>query len=259
MIGVLDSGLGGVFCMRALRRALPLADLTCLCDQAHLPYGDKSPPCLLDCFFSACRVFCGMGASALLVACGTLSTVVVPTLPDPPLPLFDVVAPTGRRALQLTRSGHIAVLATERTAVSGTFRRALLDAGARRVTTVPCPAFVLLIEAGLPLSHPVLRTAVSRALTPLRDTDADVMLLGCTHYAYLAPVIDRCFGAPVVDGGAEAVRRLVSTLPAAQARGRGRERYLTTADPADLSLKLTRVLGRQPVCERAPAPCRPRR
>ena len=224
-IAVFDSGVGGLTVFRALRRRLPHESLVYFGDTAHVPYGTKSAETVRRltrahlAFLSRRRVKCAV------VACNTASAVALDgaaldrTLNGhgPAVPIIGVIEPGVRMALARTRSGRIGVLGTSTTIASGAYQRRLAAAGGVRVTARACPLFVPLIEAGW-ADHPVARRIAAEYVAPLKAARVDTVILGCTHYPLIKPVLGRVLGRGVelVDS-AEAVEMEVERILA----GRG--------------------------------------
>ncbi|MBM4195875.1 MAG: glutamate racemase [Gammaproteobacteria bacterium] len=200
-IGVFDSGVGGLTVLRALRKAMPDARFTYLGDTARLPYGTKSAASVVRYAGQAADALLRQGLSCLVVACNTASAIALEDLRTrlAPLPVVGVVEPGARAAVAATRSGRIAVIATE-----GTVRAGAYDAAIRRldpaasVTSAACPLFVALAEEGW-TDGDIPERVAHRYLEPLLGvaTPPDVLLLGCTHFPVLAQVLARVAGPAV--------------------------------------------------------------
>lgn len=217
-IGVFDSGVGGLTVLRALRRRLPARDFVYLGDTARLPYGTKSAASVVRYADQAAAALVGHGLECLVIACNTASAVALPVLRQrhAPLPVVGVVGPGAEAAAAASRSGRIAVIATEGTVRSGAYeaaiRRLRPDAA---VSSVACPLFVALAEEGW-IEGEVVELAIRRYLGPLLDQalPPDVLLLGCTHFPVLAASIRRVVGAAMTivdsaDTTAAAVARVL--------------------------------------------------
>jgi glutamate racemase len=195
-IGVFDSGVGGLTVVRALRRALPAESILYLGDTARLPYGTKSEATVTRYTQRNLDFLEHRGVKAVVVACNTASALALPHL-EPTLPTWGVVEPGAARAVAATTSGKIGVLATESTVLSDAYGQAL-----RRlrpdveVISQPCPLFVPLVEEGW-LDDEVVEKIAQRYLEPIHRADVDTLVLGCTHYPLLAPVLTRLLGPGV--------------------------------------------------------------
>lgn len=208
-IGVFDSGVGGLTVVAALYRRLPGESILYLGDTARLPYGTKSEATVTEYTRANLRFLAGRGVKAVVVACNTASALALPHL-ETPLPTWGVIEPGVERAAQAS-AGRVGVIATESTVASDAYGRALRQ---RRpdleVWSEACPLFVPLVEEGWE-DDPVAETVARRYLERLRAHRVDTLVLGCTHYPLLAPVLRRVMGAGVelVDS-AEAVAEAVA-------------------------------------------------
>jgi len=209
-IGVFDSGLGGLTVARALRDALPGEDLVYLGDTARVPYGTRSAATVVRYAQGCGRRLVERGVKLLVVACNTVSAVALDALRiELDIPVIGVIEPGARAGVAATRSGRIGVLATPGTVLSGAYPRAIAGESSRvEVFQQAAPLLVPLVEEGW-LDGDVPALAVRRYLAPLAAHDVDTLVLGCTHYPLLAPVIraeaERAVGHAVrVVDGAEA-------------------------------------------------------
>ena len=218
VIGVFDSGLGGLSVLAAIAEALPRANLTYLADTAHVPYGNKPEGFITGRVLAIGRHLADSGCNLLVVACNTATTTAIQALRDhlPQIPVVGV-EPGVKPAAQHSRNKHIAVLATEATARSRRLKQLVEQhASTCKVDIVPCPGWATHVETLQPNS-PQFRAEVAAKIQPLVDNGVDRLVLGCTHYAFLAPLI-----APLILGRAElvdvsaAVARQVERLSTAQ-------------------------------------------
>lgn len=201
MIGIFDSGLGGLSVLAAIARALPRANLVYLADTAHVPYGDKPDDFIRGRVLAIGRHLVEQGCNLLVVACntGTAHAVRELRLQHPQVPVVGI-EPGVKPAAHSTQSGKIAVLATEATSRSEKLRRLVADHAAHvEVLVQPCPGWATRVET-LQLESAELRQDVADKLQPLLAEGVDRIVLGCTHYAFLAPLL-----APMVHGRAELV------------------------------------------------------
>ena len=212
-LGVFDSGLGGLTVVRALRRALPSERVVYLGDTARVPYGTRSSETILRYARSCADQLVRRGIKALVVACNTASAVALEMLrAELDLPVIGVVEPGARAAVALAdevsasagRAVRIGVLGTARTVQSGAYPRAVAAlTGRYEVLGAQAPLLVPLVEEGW-LDGEVPRLAVQRYLEPLIASGVGVVVLGCTHYPLLEPVI-REVAARLSDGRVEVV------------------------------------------------------
>jgi glutamate racemase len=247
-VAVFDSGVGGLTVVSALRRELPSENIVYLGDTARVPYGGKTCETIERYSEEIACLLVGAGAKVLVVACNTASALALPKLRRLlPVPVVGVIGPGVVAALSSTRTGHIAVIGTKATIGSAAYEKALQAANPGiRVTSMACPLLVPLIEEGL-LEDAITDAVLERYLAPLRDTDADTLVLGCTHYPLLAAAISRAAGPQVtlVDSAANcarAVRRLLEEGGLCSS-GDG-DIQLGFTDPPDRFLQVAgRVLG----------------
>lgn len=188
-IGVRDSGVGGLTVARELQKRLPQARLLYFADTAHVPYGDKSSEEIRHYALSISAFLRRQGANAIVFACNTTSAHALDLAREKfaPLPMFGVIEPGARLAVQYGRK--IGVLATQATVNSGIYTRVLQRIYPHtQVCEVACPAFVPLVEGEQTLSD-AAREACHYYLEPLRRMNADAVILGCTHYPLLLPML----------------------------------------------------------------------
>jgi glutamate racemase len=197
-IGVFDSGVGGLTVLRALRAALPAESFLYLGDTARLPYGTKSEHTVVRYALQAADELVQRDIKALVVACNTASAAALPALQQrhAGLPVIGVIEPGAQAACAVSAGGRIAVLATESTVRGGAYARAIARLRPEaRVTGVACGLFVALAEEGW-TTGAVAEAAAARYLTPLQDS-VDTVVLGCTHFPVLEPVIAAVVGPAV--------------------------------------------------------------
>ncbi len=209
-IGVFDSGLGGLTVAAAVRRRLPRESILYLGDTARLPYGSKSPETVTRYSRRNIEFLSERGVKAVVVACNTASALALPGLAAA-LPTWGVIEPGARRAAEVSR-GRVGVIGTESTVRSGAYARALHAARPDlEVLSRACPLFVPLVEEGWH-DDPVTEEVARRYLEPLLEAGIDTLVLGCTHYPLLAPVLARVAGPGVVlVDSAEAVAEAVAS------------------------------------------------
>jgi len=213
-IGIFDSGVGGLTVFRAVAERLPAENLIYLGDTARIPYGVRSAS-TIERYALECAAFVqSRGVKAIVIACNTASALAANYLRSRcSIPVVGVIRPGSRRAVEQTRNGRIGVIATEATVASGAYERAMLAIrSGLEITSRACPLFVPLAEEGW-LSHPVTIQVAEEYLSDLRQCDVDTLVLGCTHYPILRPVIERTLGDQIkyVDSG-EAVADTLAQL-----------------------------------------------
>lgn len=216
-VGMFDSGLGGLTAARKIRSILPSEDIIYFGDTSRVPYGGRSREILLKYARQDVRFLRSFDIKAIVVACGTVSTTCLPQLQaENDLPVLGVVEPACRRAVAVSKTRHVGLIATAASVRSGTYEQIIhaLDPDVT-VTARACPLFVPLVENGrFRPGDTVIETVAREYLTPLRDTGIDTLILGCTHYPLLAEVIAGVMGSGVtlIDSGASAARALRQTL-----------------------------------------------
>jgi len=194
-IGVFDSGIGGLTVVAALRQKLPAEPIVYLGDTARVPYGNKSPETVLRYTRRNLAFLRGRGVKAVVVACNTASALALPRL-ERELPTWGVIGPGARRAAAAARR-RVGVIATASTVRSDAYRQALAELRPDlEVISRPCPLFVPLVEEGWH-DDPVTEEVARRYLEPLLAAGIDTLVLGCTHYPLLAPLLARIAGPDV--------------------------------------------------------------
>jgi glutamate racemase len=253
-IGVFDSGVGGLTVLGALRRRLPGEAMIYLGDTARVPYGPKSPETVAAYTGEAVAHLVGQGIKLLVVACNTATVHALPTLRRdyPDLPILGVVEPGAAAAAAGSKSGRIAVIATEGTVQSGAY-----DAAIKRlrpqatVVSRACGLLVALAEEGW-AEDVVAEAVLRRYLGPMFEADPhlapDCLVLGCTHFPLFTPAIRTLFGpwVTLVDSSAtvaEAAAVLLADRDLARTDAAPMARYLVTDGPARFARIASRFLG----------------
>jgi len=216
-IGIFDSGVGGLTVVHALLAALPAEHLIYLGDTGRYPYGTKSAETVTRYSVENADFLAGRGIKLLVVACNTASAVALPALESRyDVPVVGVIMPGARAAVARSRNRRVGVIATERTIASGAYQQALraLDPGLE-IYTRACPLLVPLAEEGW-VDGDVPRSVVETYLGSLRRSGIDTLVLGCTHYPLLRPVIAEAMGEGValVDSAEETAREVSAALAA---------------------------------------------
>ena len=236
-IGVFDSGVGGLSVLREIRRELPAEDLLYVADSGHAPYGDKSAQLIEARAIAIVEFLLSQHAKTIVVACNTATGVAIETLRARfPVPIV-AMEPAVKPAVTHTKSGVIGVLATSRTIASDNFAKLHDRFGADvKILMQACPGLVEQVEAG-DLSGDKTRALIEQYVLPLLAKKVDTIVLGCTHYPFLSPLIQEIAGPSVViiDPSAAIARELRRRLerikqlsPEARA---GTERFWTSAAP----------------------------
>ena len=215
MIGIFDSGAGGLSVYREIRKVLPEEEMLYFADNAWCPYGEKAPELIVERCRAITALLLQRGARAIVVACNTATSAAISILrqENPELP-FVGMEPAVKPAAALSRSGVVGVLATAGTLRGEKYQltRDRYASGIRVVEGVG-KGLVELVESGI-LSGPVAEKAVREALTPLLEAGADVIVLGCTHYPFLREVIAQVAGSGVriIDPAPSVAQRLREVL-----------------------------------------------
>ena len=197
-IGVFDSGIGGLTVVHELERQLPHERIIYFGDTARVPYGPKSPETVARYAHEITSFLRDQGVKNVVVACNTATAHAVDSLREHfDIPITGVIEPGARAAVRASVARRIGVVGTQGTVSSGAYERAihLLDVDAE-VTARACPLFVPFVEEGW-LDHPAINLVAQDYLAPLRDIGIDALVLGCTHYPLIKPVIARALGPEI--------------------------------------------------------------
>ncbi len=239
-IAVFDSGVGGLTVAAEIHRQLPAEAILYFGDTARVPYGPKSPATVRRYADEILDWLLGQSVKAVVVACNTVTAHAISGLQSRAgsTPVIGVIEPGARAAVAATRRGAVGVIGTAGTIASGAYRRALLhEQGDLQVVDQPCPLFVPLVEEGW-FEHPATRMIAEEYLAPVQQAGVDTLVLGCTHYPMLAPLLAQVMGDGVglIDSARETARALVDVLESGGLRtaraGTGSSRWVVT-DEAD--------------------------
>jgi len=251
-IGVFDSGVGGLTVLRSMAGQLP-AHYLYFGDTARLPYGTKSAETVARYAIGATRFLEAQGIDLLVVACNTATALALPQIKQAAsVPVIGVVEPGAIMAAEVSRSRAAIVIATEATISSHAYRDALRQHGMEAYEKA-CPLFVPLVEEGWidhPVTEQVARIYLDEAMAESSDT-ADVLVLACTHYPLLTPLLRRITPERIqIVDSAESTARVVKTMLAASNEGASVTDHRTfrfcVTDSTDKFKRLaTRFLGRQ--------------
>ena len=232
-IGVFDSGLGGLTAVRELRRILPGEDIVYFGDTGRVPYGTRGRDIIVEYAKQDIAFLLSKGVKAVIAACGTVSS----TLPAEvaaslPVPYMGVVESAARAAVLATKTGRIGVIGTPATVASGSYPAAIrrLMPGAA-ITATACPLFVPLVENGyFGVQNPVTRLVAQDYLKDVKSAGVDTLILGCTHYPLIAPVLADLMGPGVTleDVGraeAQSARQMLERTGLLRAPRQGKVEY----------------------------------
>jgi glutamate racemase len=209
-VGVFDSGVGGLSVLREIRRELPKEDLLYVADSGHAPYGDRSEQFIEARSVTIIEFLVNQGAKAIVVACNTATGAAIATLRSRFAVPIVAMEPAVKPAVEQTRSGVIGVLATRRTLLSGNFAKLVERFGAgANILAQPCPGLVEQVETG-DLSGDATRSLIEQYVLPLLEQGVDTLVLGCTHYPFLAPLIRNIAGpgVSIIDPAVAVARQL---------------------------------------------------
>jgi len=214
-IGVFDSGLGGLTVVKELQRQLPNESIVYFGDTARVPYGIKSKESVIRFSKECVGVLLKYRVKLVIIACNTSSAHALSILKKTfPVPVIGVIQPGARKAVATTRNKRIGVIATQSTINSGAYFRQIKRLNGRiKITGTPCPLFVPLVEEGW-FTKKVSAEIAREYLSPVKRSGADTVILGCTHYPLLKPLIQRVMGPKVnlVDSAQEIAREVKEML-----------------------------------------------
>ena len=254
-VAVIDSGLGGLTVVRAIRAAVPGEHVVYFGDTARLPYGNKSPAAVTGFVRQILAFLRPIGPKHVVIACNTATALALPAVRAafPDLAISGVVEPGARAAIEAAGTKPkplIAVLATEATVRSKAYARAVASRRHHaRVLSVPAPLLAPIIEDGRGPDDPLARLAVAEYLRPIMARHPDVLVLGCTHYRVYRGLIARAMGpaCPVIDSAQQCAqdvaRRLVADGLLRATLTLGSLRCFVTDDPAKFQRLAPRFLG----------------
>jgi glutamate racemase len=250
-VAVFDSGVGGLTVLHECLVSLPHEDFLYLGDTARFPYGDRSPDQLLAFARELAEILLEEGAKLIVVACNSATAAALPQLRSElagRVPVIGVVTPEARLAAAATVSGRVGLLATPATVGSGAYARALAHAApSAELHAVASAELAPLIQLGGEVEESVIH-CVEGACRPLKAAAVDTVILGCTHYPLVRPVLQRELGrrVQIVSSGEAIAAEVEGELRAADlAREEGRRgayRFLATGDPEEFRRLGTRFL-----------------
>ncbi|MCI8589209.1 MAG: glutamate racemase [Clostridiales bacterium] len=216
MIGIFDSGLGGLTAVKEIRRLLPYEDLVYFGDTGRVPYGTRSKETIIKYAAQDVRFLAEFSPKAVLVACGTVSSTAMEEIRDLfDFPLIGVVEGAAEAAAKQTVNGKIGVIGTSATIKSGAYTKKLKEISSQFVITErACPLFVPLVENGfVGVDDSITRLACEHYLADLRAAGCDTLILGCTHYPLIAKTIAKTLpDVKLISSGAESARKLQEKL-----------------------------------------------
>lgn len=241
-IGIFDSGVGGLGILSEVRALLPACDLVYVADQAYSPYGERGLAVVRERAFAITEYLIDAGATAIVVACNSASAAALHELRERfPTVSFVGMEPAVKPAVGATQRGTIGVLATEAT-FQGELFSSVVDRHARGVSVVAraCPGLAAAIEDGDDVDD-----LVRRFTTDVVGRGADTIVLGCTHYSFIADQIQAAAGddVSVIDPAPAVARQVARVRSGGSDNGSGDTRFLTTGDPDRFASQIERLTG----------------
>lgn len=248
-IGVFDSGVGGLTILRALHRALPQENLIYFGDTANVPYGGKSKAAVTKLALTVAEFLESCQVKLIVVACNTASAQALPTLQKHlKVPVMGVIGPGAQAAVCATQKHRIAVLGTQGTVESKAYVKAIAKHDKQAyVLQQACPLFVPLAEEGF-ADKPAAELIAREYLAPVLKSKADTVILGCTHYPILKPLLARILGPQVqlvdsADTLARAVKKFLQDKHLARTGGRGRIKLYASDAPDKFTRAACKLLA----------------
>ena len=249
-IGVFDSGVGGLTVVKELIRQLPCEDIIYFGDTARVPYGTKSKETVIRFSIENILFLLKHDVKLICVACNTVSSVALPVIKNHfRVPILGVITPGVREAVYATQNKHIGVIGTPSTIKSRTYENEIKQLDPKIfVVARACPLFVPFVEEGW-LTGKVVLEVVKTYLKPLKDARVDTVILGCTHYPLLKPVIKAALGKHVtlIDSAQQVaieVKKILTHEGLLNKGRKGRHKFYVSDNPEWFSSLASRFLGR---------------
>jgi glutamate racemase len=249
-VGIFDSGIGGLTVAHAIFERLPRESTVYFGDTARVPYGPKSPDTVRRYSLEILHWLLGQGVKAVVIACNTSTAHALETLQaESPVPVIGVIEPGARAAAAASANGPIGVIGTAGTIASNAYARAIQRARPGTVVVQQaCPLLVPLVEEGW-FEHPAAELIARDYLEPLRRVRVDTLVLGCTHYPLLKPLLQRVIGPDVrlIDSGEETASAVDLALRASGIEAppgvSARHRFAVSDDEARFRAVGSRFIG----------------
>lgn len=214
-IGVIDSGVGGLTVAKEIMRQLPNEEIIYFGDTARCPYGPRTSREVKRFTWEMTQFLLEKKIKMLVIACNTATAAALEEIQrELPIPVLGVIFPGARAAIKKTKNYRVGIIGTEGTVKSGAYEKALKALNSRLfVSSLACPKFVPLVESG-EYSGPVAQKIVEESLKPLLGQNLDTLILGCTHYPLLEPLIKQFMGPEVnvISSGDETAREISAIL-----------------------------------------------
>ncbi len=247
MIGIFDSGLGGLTAYRELLSLLPDEHFVYFGDTGRVPYGSRSHDILEKYTRQDINFLISKGADAILAACGTVSSVVLDEVKgDFDVPVIGVVDASAAEALSATKNGTVGVIGTGATISSRAFEKKLLSGGAKKVISVACPLFVPLVENGyIARDCEVTKLVAADYLASFKESEIDTLILGCTHFPIISEIIaDILPSVTLINSGAAAAKALAKNI---KSRGGAKSEFFVSDSPVNFDEVARIFLGGETV------------
>ncbi len=250
-IGVFDSGLGGLSTVRAIKKILPNEDIVYFGDTGRVPYGTRSNETIETYTAQDIKFLQAFDCKMIVVACGTVSTVSAHIIERLSLPATGITYPSAKAAAEATKNGVIGIMGTSATINSGAFDRAIHSFKSdAKIVSVACPILVPLVEnSWIDEDDEVTAAAVKRYLKDILEAGSDTIILGCTHFPLLAPIVQKAAGEGVtlIDSGLEEAKYVKSVLEEKglqNERGHiGEQRFFVSDKPQNFTSAANTLLG----------------
>jgi len=243
MIGIFDSGLGGLTALLEFSKIMPSEDIVYFGDTGRVPYGSRSREIILKYASQDMRFLLTHDIDAVLIACGTVSSVALDILRDEyePLPIVGVVSGAAKRAAEATKNGIIGVIATSMTINSGSYTKAIEKINPRlNVIGTACPLFVSLVENNyISSGDEVTYMVAQRYLQSIKESGADTLILGCTHFPIIAPIIQKVLpGVKLINSAKEAAIELSAIVSSKRqpVSAKGKIKYYISDTPQNFNV-----------------------
>jgi glutamate racemase len=250
MIGIFDSGVGGMTVAHAIETLLPEHRLVYFGDLARTPYGSKSPETIIRYSLENTEFLLSKGARIIVIACNSAASVATDILKSTfDVPIFEVITPAIARALQVTGTGRIGVIGTTATIRSSVYDKKLKELSpASSIFSMPCPLLVPLVEEGW-LRKQETKMILRRYLHPLKLKNIDTLVLGCTHYPLLKNLIQPRIGKKIrlIDSSvavAETVKNFLDNNQAVSLHKKGKNLYYVSDMTSTAAAIAGKIFGR---------------
>lgn len=253
MIGIFDSGIGGMTVARAVEQLLPNYPLVYYGDIARTPYGPKSPETIINYSIRNTEFLLDKGAKLIIIACNSASSVATETLRERfQVPIIEVISPAAERAIQISKTGRIGIIGTKATVKSGIYQKTINKAKPDfKVSAEACPLLVPLVEENW-LNKRETKMILRRYLQPLKNKQIDTLVLGCTHYPLLKELIQARIGKRVqlIDSSiqtAHYVKEYLLRHPKIVAKQSGANHSYYASDCTETALKVAERIFHRPM------------